>query len=68
MVNKIDDLGMSTRARRVLRQLGVQTLEEFLSLTKNRVAAVRGSGERTTSEILALQETLRQEGKDRREI
>jgi len=55
----LDSLELSVRADRVLRMYGrVNTLDDFMSLTKAEVMALKGAGMRTWGEIKMLQKNL----------
>lgn len=56
----INSLELSVRASNVLRNSGlVQTIEDFMALTKPQVMALKGAGIRTWREIRELQKNLR---------
>jgi hypothetical protein len=56
----LDNLELSVRADRVLRAYGrINTLDDFMSLTKADVMALKGAGMRTWGEIKTLQKNLR---------
>ena len=52
---KLDLSEVDVRARCVLRKLGVETTEKFLSLTKAELLALKNCGPKTTAKILELQ-------------
>ena len=55
----LDSLELSVRADRVLRMYGrVNTLDDFMALTKAEVMALKGAGMRTWGEIKMLQKNL----------
>ena len=57
----LDSLELSVRADRVLRAYGrIKTLDDFMSLTKADVMALKGAGMRTWGEIKTLQKNLRE--------
>jgi hypothetical protein len=61
MSNILRELELSVRADRVLRMYGrVNTLDDFMALTKADVMALKGAGMRTWGEIKTLQKNLRE--------
>lgn len=61
MSNVIRELELSVRASNVLRNSGlVETIEDFMTLTKEQVMALPNAGVRTWVEIKTLQKNLRE--------
>ena len=48
---KIDELGLSDRARNALKRSGVQTVEQLLEMTPTEICSLRGIGVRLFSEV-----------------
>lgn len=55
----IESLGLNVRATVRLRRIGVETLEQFLSLERERFLRVWGAGEKTWQEIYNKQQQLK---------
>jgi len=55
----LDTRGMSTRMKRVIKETGVKTVEDFIRLKKNRVMRVWHIGETTWKEIYKKQQELK---------
>lgn len=54
----VDELELSIRSSNVLRTMGVETMDDFMSLTKERFLAQRNAGARSWKEIVDLQRSL----------
>ncbi|MBQ8044454.1 MAG: hypothetical protein IJ272_10005 [Clostridia bacterium] len=55
----VEELGLSTRATVRLRRIGIETLEQFLSLKKERLLRAWSTGEKTWQEIYNKQQQLK---------
>lgn len=55
----VEELGLSTRATVRLQRIGIETLEQFLSLSKERLLRAWSTGEKTWQEIYNKQQSLR---------
>lgn len=56
----IDDLEMSVRASNVLKKMGVETMDDFMALTRQTVMAQKNAGRRTWNEVLEMQTHFRE--------
>lgn len=55
----LDELELSVRAHNVLKSMGtVETLDDFMALTRETVTAQKAAGARTWREICEIQETF----------
>ena len=50
---KIEELGLSDRARNALRRNGIETVEYLLKLTPRQVLCIRGVGKKLAAEIMS---------------
>ena len=50
---KIEELGLSDRARNAMRREGIETVEYLLELTPRQVLCIRGVGKKLAAEIMS---------------
>lgn len=56
----LDSIELSVRADRLLRDWGrVQSMEDFMSLKRSEIMALKGAGEKTWKEVREVQTALR---------
>lgn len=56
---RVEDLELGTRSENCIRLLGVQTIDEFLELTKFDILSIWHAGEKTWQEIYHKQQSLK---------
>lgn len=57
----IDDLELSVRASNVLKNMGVETMDDFMALTRQSVMRQKNAGRRTWQEVSEVQTYYRHE-------
>lgn len=54
----LDTSTLSTRARNILKRLGVQTTQKLKMLDRERLSSIRGAGRKTVDEIMSLADRI----------
>lgn len=60
-MSTIDDLELSVRASNVLKKMGVETMDDFMALTRQSVMRQKNAGRRTWQEVSEIQTHFRHE-------